>query len=499
MSLRLFGVLFFPAVLAAGQPCRLPPLGGSRAFPGAEAVRSCAPQRLGIREPSYQLLVDDSGSMRGLSRQLPSVAAWIEQALSHMRRFEMSWSRLRACGFSSTKPLERCSAAQLTPASFTGSGDTTLDTAIESARDFDLTLIVTDGAGASGTPTRACASGVDAACVGRALAQSLQPGAGEPAGLRGGLWVIPLMAPHSGPLYTEQRAKLSEIDLSRIRTAVAEETGATTVVGDLRLDTHGRLYYRYSGPRVFFLFVIARRTDLGRAFLAALQARMEYAQVSQIGRLTDYRGSLAALPAVEVFPGVMQGLRWTRLQVLQPACITFEARLRPDGKVAIGCSNRTDEAVVALTAFSPPESLDCARLLNLPLFQVELRPDARLGSVREASWRGSALAPADPLQLRLRLMCSREWQSQLSRGYVTAAKIISRRNIAATVEALIATRPGNPAVQLLRSLSSSSVIYAPHRALQLTETLERFYRSLEPSAAAPTEVVLGQVDLCWIQ
>lgn len=499
MSLRLIGVLFFPAALVASQPCRLPPLGGSPVFPGAEAVRFCTPQALGIRESSYQLLVDDSGSMRGLSRQLPAVAAWIEQALSHMRRFEMTWSRFRACSFSAAKPLDLCRSRQFSPASFTGAGDTTLDTAIESARNFELTLIVTDGAGASGTPTRACASGVDAACVGRALPQALQPGAGEPVGLRGGLWMVPLVAHHAGPLFTEQPARPTDIDTARIRSTVATETGSAAEAGELRLDNHGRLFYRYNGPRVFLLLVIARRTDLGRAFLAALQARMEYAQVSQIGKLTDYRGRLSALPAIEVFPGVMQSLRWRSLQVLQPACITFDARLRPDGKLAVGCSNRTDEAVVALSAFSPPESLDCARLLNLPLFQIELQSDTKLRAVREASWRGSALSFSDPVQLRLRLACSRDWQSQLSRSCVTAGRIISRRNLPATVEALLAARPGNPAAQLLRSLSSSSVIYAPHRALQLTETLERFYRSLEPSAGNPPEVTLGQIDFCWIQ
>jgi len=68
-----------------------------------------------------------------------------------------------------------------------------------------------------------------------------------------------------------------------------------------------------------------------------------------------------------------------------------------------------------------------------------------------------------------------------------------------TVEGLLGARPGNAATNLLRSLSSSSIIYSPHRAFQLTETLERFYRTVESLDPNPAEAVLGQVDLCWIQ
>jgi hypothetical protein len=499
MRPRLLLCFSLLAAWVAAQPCKLPALGGERTYPGAEAARYCTPQKLGIREASYQILVDDSGSMRGVGRQLPDALAWIEQALSHMLRFEMAWSRSRGCFFSAARPVASCQSARISPTGFQGSGGTTLDTAIASAKDYDLTVILTDGAGASGSPTGVCASGVDAACVGRALAETLQPRAGEPAGIRGGLWLVPLMAQHAGPLYTEQRAELSSIDPARIRETVAKETKASAEADSFRLDRDGQLFYQYKGPRVLLLLVLARRSDLGRAFIAALQARRDYSQIQSIDSLAGFSGKLAALPAVELFPGVATGLRWTQLRVAQPACVTFDARIRPDGKLAIACSNPNDEAIVTLTAASTPESLDCARLLNLPVLRTELRADRGLPSIRQAAWRGSALSPSDPLQLRLHLACSRTWQGRLSSACATAGRIVSRKDIPSTVEALLAVRPGNAATNLVRSLSSSSIIYSPHRAFQLTETLERFYRTVESLDPNPAEAVLGQVDLCWIQ
>ncbi len=484
---------------ASAQPCQLPPLKGSKTFPGSNGGRFCTGQRLGVREASHQLLVDDSGSMRGLIGQMPVLLAWIDQALSHMRRFEMTWSRTRACAFSGARPLSGCAGRQLSAANLKGAGDTTLDEAIASARDYDLSVIVTDGAGASGAATRECATGVDAACVGRSLALALQPRAGEKAEPRGGLWMIPLVGHHNGPLFTEQLADPSSVDPASVRQAVTADTSVAVEASGFRRDSAGMLFYQYSGPRSFLLLIIARHTDLGRAFVAALQARMQYAQIGRLEKLGDYRGALSALPALELYPGAAAGLRWANLRVGQPACITLDARLRKDGAISIGCSNPRDEAVVTLTAASAPDSYDCARLLMLPVMRTEIRQDRAFNAIRDHVWRGTAEDPGRPLQLQLQLACSRQWQSRLASSCATAARIVSRRDLPATVESLVSGKGGNQALALLRSISSSSVIYAPHRAFQLVETLERFYRAVQPLTASPQDAILGSIDLCWIQ
>lgn len=499
MSVRRVAALLLAISAAAAQPCQLPPLKGEKIFPGADAGRFCTGQRLGVREASYQVLADDSGSMRGLVGQMPALLAWIDQALSHMRRFEMTWSRARTCAFSSARPLAGCTGRQLGVGSLKGAGDTTLDEAIASARDYDLTIILTDGAGASGAATRECAGGVDAACVGRSLALALQPRAGEKVELRGGLWMIPLVGHHRGPLFTEQMANPSSIDPAALRQAVTADTKVAVEASGFRRTSSGALLYDYSGPRVFLLFVISRHTDLGRAFVAALQARMEYSQIGRLEKLGDYRGALAALPALELYPGAAAGIRWTGLRVGQPACLTFDARLRKDGKLSVGCSNPRDEAVVTLTAAVAPDSYDCARLLMLPVLRTEIRQDRTLNAVRDFAWRGTAQDPSRPLQLQLRLACSRQWQSRLASSCAAAANIVSRRDLPATVEALVSNKGGNAAMVMLRGVSNSSIIYAPHRAFQLVETLERFYSTLQSLDVSSHEAVLGSLDLCWIQ
>lgn len=498
MRARVACLLLSAAGFLAAQPCQLPRLTGQKTFPAADAVRYCAPQKLGIRNASYQFLVDDSGSMRGFAASLPDLSAWVEQALRHVLRLEMSWSKSRECYFSAARPLAGCTAPRLRPSSFRGSADTSLDAAILSAKDYDLTIILTDGVGASSTPTPACASGVDAACVGRSLAETLQPSPGEPVGLRGGVWLVPLFTQYSGPFFTEQRFSPSAVDPARIRDSVAKEIRTAVEARSFRTDRNGMLFYKYSGPRALFLIVLARRTDLGRAFLAALQARGDYSRITRISNLSEHAGGISVLPSIELFPGAAHGLRWTRLQVAQPACVTFDARLQPDGKLALACSNPRDEAVITLSAAAPPESLDCARLLNLPLLRTELRPDPQLGAIRNAAWKGSGLSSSDPLRLTLHLSCSNSWQSRLS-SCLSAGTILSRRDLPGTIEALLGARPGNQASALIRSISSSSVIYTPHRAFQLAETLERFFRTIDSVEPAPRPVELGKIDLCWMK
>lgn len=495
---RLFPFLVASGLFAA-PPCQLPALKGERVFPGAEGGRFCTAQRLSVREASYQILVDDSGSMRGMLSQMPVLIAWVEQALSQVRRFDMNWSRSRSCAFSSSRPLAGCSGAQLSPGGLKGAGDTTLDEAISSARDFDLSVLLTDGAGAGGPATRECANGVDAACVGRALAAALQPRAGERAGVRGGVWLLPLLVHHNGPFFTEQLADPSSVDPAAIREAVTSDTRVAVEVSGLRRGASGTLSYQYSGPRVMLLIVIARQTDVGRAFVAALQARREYAQLSAIANFGEYRGGVAVMPAVEVYPGAASGLQWNALRVSQPTCLTLDARLRKDGRLSIGCSNPQDEAVLTLTASAPPDSFDCARLLMLPILRTELRQDRTLRAVRDYAWRGSAQDPARPVQLQLRLGCSAQWRSRLSGACHSAAQVVSRRDTAATIESLVSRKTTSPALSLIHRISSSSVIYAPHKAFQLVETLERFYRTVQPLDASSQEVILGTIDLCWIQ
>ncbi len=499
MSVPAIGVFLLASALAAtGQPCRLPPLGGTPSFPGAEGGRFCAPQKLPVREATWQVLVDDSGSMRGVSACISPLVRWIGQALSHLRRSDLEWKRGRTCLFSSRQAFDHCSDGLPVAVSASGQGETTLDAAIREARRADLTFLFTDGAAASGSGQGDCAAGVDAACVGRALSEVLRPAAGERVGAAGGLWLVPLVTMHRGPFFTEQPMPPASLNAPAVADSLTRELGVQVALRNPRLARDGTLIYDYEGPRVLLLFILARQAELGRAAVAALQARMEFSGIAALERLSAPPGGMGALPAVEIFPGAVRGVRWARLRVLEPTCSSVSARLRPDGRVEAGCVSPNASAIVVLYSAAEPESADCARIYMLPALQASVRFLQIAGKWRAfaaAAWAGSAWDANQPLQLRLQFGCSPGMASALEGACQTGAEIWLQRDLAQTAAGLLRGSEHRPAVQLLRAISASSVVRAPHKAFQLTETLERFYAAArifekdEPRR-------LGTVEVC---
>jgi hypothetical protein len=487
-------VVFAAAVLGA-QPCKLPPLGGLRAHPGMAESRFCAPAKLPAAKGSAQVLFDDSGSMSGYKAALPALALWSEQALSQVRQHGMTWTRTRGCYFSTARSLAGCTSPLLAPSAFRGAGATSLHLAIDSAAQYDLTVLFTDGASASGGGSGDCAGGVDAACVARAMARVLEPRPGEPQGAAGGIWIVPLVALYDGPLYTEQPLDPLQLNPEGIAQRVAAETSTNAIARDPKRDAKGLVVYQYTGPRAFLALILAKNATVGRAFLAALKARMQFSQILGLTSMKAYQSGIAAMRPIEVYPGAAMPVSFAQSRVLEPVCLTLDARVRPPNQLQVTCANPADEAVVRLDARTEPASPDCIEVLQLPRLAADQKPAGTLNAIRDYTWSGSATDPARPLSLSLRVRCSKNWP--LAPGQCQTAAIWElRRDYAGTASALFTGKPASPALNAVRSLSVPEVASAPHRVFQLQETLEKFYRNALSVTPAADMSQLARVDIC---
>ena len=185
------------------------------------------------------------------------------------------------------------------------------------------------------------------------MARALTPHPGEPQGVTGGIWLVPLVAMYQGPIYTEQPIDPKSLDTVQAGANVAADTATSGLVTSPSRTASGLLIYSYRGPRLLLAMVLARNAEVGRAFVAALQARMEFARIQRLSSLKQFRNGLAALRPIEVFPGAIPPVEFTRASVLEPTCRTLDAKLLPPFRLFVNCPNSADQAVVRLDTKIP--------------------------------------------------------------------------------------------------------------------------------------------------
>lgn len=477
----------------SSAPCPLPPPQGSQNPNVLSAALFCPKASVQARRVKIQFLVDDSGSMRGISPNLAKLVVWSEQASSYFRQVGISPAGGRACYFSSLRPLGACRTDAMDSRSFSGSGDTVLHRAIQSSPAFDLTMIITDGASAAGEEAGDCAGGVDPACVARALTATLLPVPGEPPGVRGGIWMVPLISDFNGTIFTEQYGNAEDIT-DADAAAVGAEMGQVARVSRPRKDRAGRLMYEYEGPRAFLVIILAKDLELGRTFVAALHARRSFAQIQALAEPGQFRGGIGALPAIEAYPGVAPKLEWTQIKRdnREAICGTVEARGK-QGNISLTCSSAGSETNLYLESAKRSMTSDCVILRNLPSAKVEgghRQTGPRI--VQKWAWGGSAVDPTDPLRLGLRIRClsdsttpcganapRAQWDMVFDYG-TSAGNLSQNSSEAAAAE--------------VGALSAPSVIKAPHRIFQLRETLEKFYANV--AALGKHKERIAAIEFC---
>jgi len=473
----LLGVLGGPAV-GTGQPCRLPPLGGARTLPSGDGVRFCPPERPPVVSASFGVLVDDSGSMAGHRAVIGHLAGWIDRAASRLASHGLSYRENRGCYFSAKRPLKSCAEARLNPGLFQGSGRTTLHEAVEYASRFDLSVIITDGVGnVGGGP--ACANGVDAACLAAALAAAVKPRPGQASGTHAGMWLLPLVSRYDGTLFTEQAFPADQFDAQQAAANVTKDTEVAVEVGKARVSAAGLLEYPYRGPRLFLAIVLAHPAELGRSFLGALAASAEFSQVRLTGSLKQPSRPVSALDPIEVFPGIAPEIpAFASARLGEKACRTISASLAGPALIRMDCPNAVDRGLLQLVSRGVPAGSDCVLIQSLPAQALSLAvSDPAASPIEDFRWSGSATDPTRPLQLNLLLQCRRPWSFPCPKqGFVATWRV--SRDYRDSAARLGVADGGSSAERAVISLSSSSVIYQPHRLLQLREMLEAFYRNV---------------------
>ena len=169
-----------------------------------------------------QILLDSSGSMVGMQKLVPQLTNWMQHSLSLLRRSSLEIREGRVCQFSTRFETGgasfpgQCSPSLTQPLQgFQAGGDTNLHRAIESAAQYDLTMILTDGVAATGSGGAGdCASGVDAGCVARSLRSvvtSRSPSRREAEDW--GFWLIPVVVPYDGKFSASKSSRLKPLTL----------------------------------------------------------------------------------------------------------------------------------------------------------------------------------------------------------------------------------------------------------------------------------------------
>ena len=484
-------VLLLVVASVLGAQCTLPPAGPAAGFPPPATVTWCAGS---LRQASVraQFLADDSASMNGFPAAMPVVAQWVELAFSHLRGSITQYAARRSCYFSQGRGIHDCSSSALAVKAFRAQGNTSLDQAIREAANFDLSVVLTDGIAATGaTGGQGCAAGVDASCVAGSLEQAIAPRAGDPQAMTPGIWLVPLAASFDGRFYTEQRADPSSFDTGKAAAAVAAETSTVAEITAPGLDAAKQLAYRYRGPRLLLLLVVARDANLGRGFVQALAARREPGGLAALDALKAFQAGVAALPPIEVYPGVLPQWRFTgwKPEIVggrRLLCGTVGVNWDNSG-LRVSCPAGTNGIVGRMIVQETPSGAGCTALKVAPQIRVsatEFPGEPRL--LEAARWEGRPV----PVLLA-KLGCSGDWKKPCGSSYVQWS---GTPDYKATADCLSAAGGcGSAPVQAIAALSTAQLAYQPHRILGLKDTVVSFYQRVAGQTRA---IPFLRLDIC---
>src|SRR5262249_23606959 len=105
----------------------------------------------------------------------------------------------------------------------------------------------------------------------------------------------------------------------------------------------GNSVFDYYGPRGLLLVVISRWADVGRGTVEALWEGSEHVNLARIDKLAGFRGGLALMGRIEVYPGYVSPAKWTALMEVTVASqfngtidVNF-ARTRDEASIAVSC------------------------------------------------------------------------------------------------------------------------------------------------------------------
>ena len=492
------GALLLIACLASTAACtrRPPPPPAVDNTPQVPAVsqspyRYCVPAQTDLPTGGVQLLVDASGSMAGVAPGIGAAVDWLQRAIGRMNGTALMITSRRRCLFrhDTGAGLDSCGDATTPLGTLKPSGSTNIDEAIREAEKapWDLTLILTDGVGAAGRTNSNCVSGtVDSACVGQMLGGFVK---GQAGALRG-VWLVPLVASHSGPFFAEVPAPRGWKATDVVETVKRDFSGAVSV-SNPRQDGSQHLVFDYEGPRALLLVVLAKRVDGGRAMLQSLTATAGIPTPVQASGISDFTGQTAYLRPVELFPGYRPPVRLASIAprpepraVAGPIQATLSGRDGGGTRLDVGCANAPAQGryAIRLDASNPSDVGACVDFWSAPAFAPVLQPTAgpadRGFATIVTRWRENAASPGGPAQdLEIDIACPAGVP-----GYATEAVLGAMPSYRHSQACSTSGGCGGP-WPLLQGLATTSPGMNPHRVFGLAGILDVFYQSVEGSAA----------------
>lgn len=473
-----------------------------------DRVLYCWQKPLEPRRGSVQVLVDASGSMVGFQKAVPDLVNWIEHAISQLQGSALTIEHSRICQFSQRLPggIGTCASSYRSMGSYRPSGDTNLHDAIRSAKDHALTFILTDGVAATGTKGSGdCATGVDAACVARALREVVHSEIIGGKGVDWGIWICPLIANYDGTFYTEEPILPTDFNPRETIKRVRSDIGAEVVVQDPHAGPGGHLVFRYRGPRALLLIIIARWTDVGRAATEALWERAEYLGLHRIEEMRASSSRLSTLPPIEVYPGFLNSIEWKTLQESDDPneiCGTMDVSFQSDPeKATIGLTcpqGGGGEGYYHLTGSSRAVSRvsGCVPIGLLPAFRFRFEPvNQEDATIVRQLLKGYRREEGSYTNLQLHLACRMNNPRPCPDSPISL-QWMAYMNYAEAADCLASPECTHSIHQLVKSLSTAHPSQEPHRIFAFSNTLETFYREVTQDQRS---IALADLDVCHNQ
>lgn len=473
-------------------------------------VSYCWQKPLQLKTGKVQVLVDTSGSMIGFQHEIAPLVNWVRHGVSQVQQSAMNVQTTRLCqfseAFSASGGLANCADLASETGDYKIHGDTNLHQAIRSAKDYELTYIITDGVAATGGRGASdCAGGVDAACVARALREVIHTQSPEGNDLDRGLWVIPLLANYDGTFYTEEPIFPTNFNAEDTIKQVRADIGVNAVVQNPGTGSDGRLQFKYQGPRSMLLIVIARWADVGRASVQALWERAEYLGVKRVEEMKQFSSELACFTPIEVYPGFLNQVRWDKLRSADDPKLrrgTMDATLETaPGKqsIVLECPKESKEApgqdayLLTGSTSGRGQIAGCVPLRLLPALTFGFRSvDPKNDSVLHQFLLAYESTGGAYESLKICLACTNAVVRPCGENPISV-QWTAFMNYAKSADALADERATSTVPQSIKNLSTAHPSREPHRIFAFSATLEAFYREVTQDQRS---VILSNLEIC---
>jgi hypothetical protein len=279
-----------------------------------------------------------------------------------------------------------------------------------------------------------------------------------------GAWIVPLIVPFDGPLFTEQQIPAGSFDPATALESIRVETGQTVAIQNAANSASGELRFDYRGPRAILVIVVAEPSDLGRVVVAALWESAAQQGFRQTERAWP-GGSIAVLAPIEVYPGFHPPLDWKSMEAVEGTA-TLRADLSPATlRVTCPAGQSGEERYDIYAAPVRARGSGCSPLRMAMPFHFRLQPPDGApglgGAVEGFEWS------IDPKpHLSVDLACAGLASSRID------ATLIALPDYRAAADRFAG---GEDAANAIWAISTVDPGLEPHRVYGLASALELFF------------------------